>query len=69
MQWRIGDANSTLFVFGIPPNPGPTHQDVEGSTLQDLWRVLSGRLGHNNRARLKQDEVPNNGASTEVSAT
>ena len=33
------DANSILFVFGIPPNPAPTHQDVdqprvEGSHLQ-----------------------------------
>ena len=23
------DANSILFVFGIPPNPAPTHQDVD----------------------------------------
>ena len=23
------DANSILFVFGIPSNPAPTHQDVD----------------------------------------
>ena len=23
------DANPLLFVFGIPPNPAPTHQDVD----------------------------------------
>ena len=52
------DANSLLFVFGIPPNPAPTHQDVdqppvEGSHLfYNAVRLLSGRRRRrSNRAR------------------